>query len=112
MKKIEASNRARKGESFYLVVSAFGIPLHWAGMWLDVKRPTILVDTAKVLPFSSWRHEHSFQKVKNGTEMTDDLEYRIVWFLGGELTARTVFALFFTIVFAARHRSTVKLLKR
>jgi ligand-binding SRPBCC domain-containing protein len=62
--------QARAGDQFTLRVRQLGIPLLWRGQWEKVESPSLLVDSAKVFPFSYWRHEHRFTAANSETEMT------------------------------------------
>jgi ligand-binding SRPBCC domain-containing protein len=98
--------QARAGDQFTLRVRQLGIPLLWRGQWEKVESPSLLVDSAKVFPFSYWRHEHRFTAANSETEMTDNVHFKVHWFLGGVLAERFIAGILFPLMFSIRHRRT------
>jgi ligand-binding SRPBCC domain-containing protein len=104
--EISAAPRARIGEDFHVAVQQGPVTLRWTGRWENVEAPTRLVDTAVRSPFRYWRHEHLFAPGEGGSRLTDRVEFRLPWFLGGLIGDLFVRLIIFPVMFAARHRAT------
>lgn len=104
--EIRADEIARPGAEFTLVVRQGPFTLHWTGRWETATSPRLLVDIGVKCPFALWRHHHIFEPHADGTRMTDRVEFRLPWHLGGpfgDLVCRWVV---FPRMFAARHAAT------
>ena len=53
------------------------VRMKWVSEIANVNEPFEFTDIQKSGPFSFWQHRHSFREVENGTEMTDELLYRV-----------------------------------
>lgn len=104
--QVDAHTEAVQDDRFALKLHIFGFPLKWNGVWNEVDKPTLLVDTATPFPFKYWRHEHRFDPKNNGTWMTDIVTYRITGGWLGRLFGATLFRLQLILMFAGRHRAT------
>ena len=104
--EIRAGKTARPGEEFSIAVQRGPLTLHWIGRWETVEEPHLLIDTGVQCPFALWRHQHIFEPHPDGSLLTDRLEFRLPWHLGGpagDLFCRLVV---FPRMFAARHAAT------
>jgi uncharacterized protein len=54
-----------------------GVPIGWRTLIETWDRPRKFVDTQLKGPYSYWRHTHKFIPVKNGTLMTDEVQYKV-----------------------------------
>ena len=103
---VKAEPHAVEGQTFFLRVRQFGVTAEWLGVWETVESPGILIDGGVTCPFHTWRHEHIFQEVAEGTRMTD----RVTLIpKGGALIAilaRPILKLFLKKMFHDRHRAT------
>lgn len=53
----------------------FNIPLEWVSEIIQVDESFYFVDNQKSGPYKLLHHQHIFREVKNGTEMTDIVNY-------------------------------------
>jgi ligand-binding SRPBCC domain-containing protein len=104
---IEASEQAREGETFTVSVRQGPLPLRWTGRWLTVQAPRLLIDGGEDCPFAHWRHHHIFEAAEGrSTILTDRVEFRLPWHLGGPVGDLVLLHLVLPRVFAARHAAT------
>ena len=67
----------------YKVSPLLNIPLYWMTEITHVADKKYFVDEQRFGPFSLWHHQHHFQEIEGGVEMTDILHYKIpFWFFG------------------------------
>ncbi len=59
----------------YNVKPVLNIPVEWVTEITQVDEPFYFVDNQKSGPYKFWHHQHIFREVKNGTEMTDIVNY-------------------------------------
>lgn len=104
--EISAAPRARCGDEFRVAVQQGPVTLRWTGRWENVEEPNRLVDSGVRCPFRHWRHEHLFAPTDGGSRLTDRLEFRLPWFLGGPIGDLIVRLIVFPALFAARHGAT------
>ena len=104
--EIRAGEMARVGEEFTVAVRQGPLTLRWTGRWETATAPRLLVDTGVKCPFALWRHHHIFEPHADGTRMTDRVEFRLPWHLGGPVGDLVCRWLVFPRMFAARHAAT------
>jgi len=104
--EIRADEIARPGAEFTLVVRQAPFTLHWAGRWEAVQPSVLLIDTGVRCPFVFWRHHHIFEPQGSACRMTDRVEFRLPWRLGGPVGDMVCRHLVFPRMFAARHAAT------
>jgi len=110
--EIRAGEMARVGEEFTVAVRQGPLTLRWTGRWETADPHHLLVDTGVKCPFARWRHHHIFEPRPEGALLTDRVEFRLPWHLGGpagDLFCRMVV---FPRMFAARHAATRALFAR
>jgi ligand-binding SRPBCC domain-containing protein len=61
----------------YKVSPMFGIPMFWMTEITAVKKYRLFVDEQRRGPYRLWHHQHLFQEVENGVEMTDIVHYEL-----------------------------------
>lgn len=61
----------------YTVKPLLGIPLFWMTEITHVEPGQFFVDEQRVGPYSIWHHQHHFQAIPGGVEMTDLVHYKI-----------------------------------
>ena len=67
----------------YKVSPVCGIPLYWMTEITHVEEGKYFVDEQRYGPYSLWHHQHHFNAIEGGVEMTDIIHYKIpFWFLG------------------------------
>ncbi len=100
------------GEVFEIEVRLFGfIPLRWRGVWRVVRSPALLVDEALSSPFAYWRHRHEFTALDDRhTRLTDHVTYRFHGGWLGRWFGESFGRIQFWLMFADRHRRTVRAL--
>jgi ligand-binding SRPBCC domain-containing protein len=103
---IRAEETARPGAEFTLAVRQGPFTLRWTGRWETAAAPRLLVDTGVKCPFALWRHHHLFEPHLDGATLTDRVEFRLPWHLGGPLGDLVCGRLVFPRMFAARHAAT------
>ena len=103
---IEAEEKARPGAEFTVAVRQGPFTLRWTGRWETVEAPRLLIDTGVHCPFAFWRHHHLFQPHPRGSLLTDRVEFRLPWYLGGPAGDLACRLLVFPRMFAARHAAT------
>jgi hypothetical protein len=104
--ELHANPVAREGEKFTLHLRVFGVPILWRGEWAQVVSPALLLDTASIFPFRTWRHEHRFVSRGAETEMIDVVIYQLPWGIFGRLLGATVFRMLLVAMFVGRHQAT------
>ena len=77
-------NRMYQGQIIeYKVRPLLGIPLYWMTEITHVADHRFFVDEQRFGPYSLWHHQHHFQPVEGGVEMTDIVHYKLpLWLLG------------------------------
>ena len=101
-----AEETARPGAEFVMAVRQGPFTLRWVGCWESVDFPRLLVDTGVKCPFAVWRHEHIFEPRPGGTLLTDRVEFRLPWALGGPIGDLVCRLAVFPRMFALRHEAT------
>lgn len=104
--EIRANETAKPGEEFNVAVQQGPFTLRWTGRWETAEFPRLLVDTGVKCPFARWRHHHLFEPHPEGALLTDRVEFRLPWRLGGWLGDVVCRHLVFPRMFAARHAAT------
>lgn len=67
----------------YKVRPLLGIPLGWLTEITHLNKPHLFVDEQRKGPYALWHHEHHFQEMDGGTEMTDLVHFALPFgFLG------------------------------
>lgn len=69
----------------YKIAAVARIPMTWVTEIKHVESLYRFVDEQRIGPFQFWFHEHSFQPVNGGIEMTDIVHYQMPWGWLGEL---------------------------
>lgn len=106
--EIHAEEKAIPGGEFTIAVRQGPLTLRWTGRWEAVEEPQLLVDTGVKCPFALWRHRHIFEPHQDGALLTDRVEFRLPWHLGGPVGDLICRWVVFPAMFAARHAATRK----
>jgi ligand-binding SRPBCC domain-containing protein len=104
--EIRADHAASPGEEFTVAVQQGPLTLRWTGRWETVYSPRLLVDSGVRCPFAFWKHHHIFEPRPEGSLLTDRVEFRLPWLLGGPAGDLVCRLLVFPRMFAARHAAT------
>jgi ligand-binding SRPBCC domain-containing protein len=54
-----------------------GIRVHWVTEITHVREPHHFIDQQRFGPYALWHHQHFFNEVDGGIEMTDEVNYAI-----------------------------------
>ena len=104
--EIRADHTANPGREFTVAVRQGPLTLRWTGRWEAVSFPRLLVDSGVRCPFAFWKHHHIFEARPEGSLLTDRVEFRLPWLLGGPAGDLVCRLLVFPRMFAARHAAT------
>lgn len=66
-----------------------GIPLKWKTLIAEWNPPHSFVDTQLKGPYSLWHHTHRFEKLGNGTLLSDEVRYKLPLGFLGQVMAST-----------------------
>jgi ligand-binding SRPBCC domain-containing protein len=79
MKVVEESERALYAGMIirYQVSPILGIPLSWTSAITAVKEGSYFIDEMLEGPFKVWHHQHLFEEKDGGTNIIDELHYRV-----------------------------------
>jgi ligand-binding SRPBCC domain-containing protein len=69
----------------YQIAAVAGVPMTWVTEIKHVVPLHRFVDEQRIGPFRFWFHEHRFDAVPGGIEMTDIVHYVMPWIWLGEL---------------------------
>lgn len=69
----------------YTVSPLLGIPLNWMTEITHVKEGEHFIDEQRFGPYSMWHHQHHFKIIDGGVEMTDIVNYKIPFWIIGDL---------------------------
>lgn len=61
----------------YKVRPLLGIPLFWMTEITHVEKGKFFVDEQRRGPYAMWHHQHHFQPIEGGVEMTDLVHYQL-----------------------------------
>ncbi|MCI5084222.1 MAG: SRPBCC family protein [Saprospiraceae bacterium] len=69
----------------YNVAPAFGIRINWVTEITHMNHLKYFIDEQRFGPYALWHHEHRFEMVDGGVQMTDLLTYKVPYGLIGNL---------------------------
>lgn len=69
----------------YSVKPILSIPVSWVTEITHVKELAYFIDDQRIGPYKLWHHQHFFNKVKDGVEMTDIVHYQAPFGIIGKL---------------------------
>ncbi len=76
----------------YTVKPVFGIPLYWMTEITHVQELRYFVDEQRFGPYSLWHHQHHFEEIPGGIEMTDTVHYKLPFWILGDMANTFVVA--------------------
>ena len=79
---VEAPQELRRGALLRFRLHLFGVPIAWRSEIVEWRPPRTFVDVQLSGPYALWVHTHRFAAVPGGTEIHDNVRYRV---LGGPL---------------------------
>lgn len=97
--KSMSTDQIQEGTLIDYRLKIHGVPAKWRARIEDWQPPKRFVDLQIKGPYSLWHHTHEFEKLGDGTLMTDRVRYRlplgrIGWLGGGAFVARDVRKIF------------------
>jgi len=67
----------------YKLRPVLNLPVYWMTEITHVDDKKYFVDEQRFGPFGLWHHQHHFEAIEGGVEMTDIIHYKLpLWFLG------------------------------
>lgn len=93
----------------YNVKPVLGIPMFWMTEITHVVPKKFFVDEQRFGPYSLWHHQHHFQEVENGVEMTDLIHYKPPMGLLGDLANYLFIGRQLEGIFAFRKKKVIEL---
>ena len=69
----------------YKVKPVLGIPIYWMTEITHVVDYKYFIDEQRFGPYKLWHHQHHFQEIKDGVQMTDIVHYRIPYGVIGKI---------------------------
>jgi uncharacterized protein (TIGR01777 family) len=83
----KSTDEVRNNSLIDYQLKLYGIPFKWRTQILDWNPPQKFVDTQLSGPYKKWHHTHTFEKLGNGTLMTDVVIYQLPLGYLGQLSA-------------------------
>ncbi|HEY7197069.1 MAG TPA: SRPBCC family protein [Gaiellaceae bacterium] len=74
---VQAPDRLERGSILRYRLRLYGIPFRWRTEIVDWREPRTFVDVQTHGPFSLWVHTHRFTQIPGGTEVYDNVRYRV-----------------------------------
>ena len=105
---VEAPAHLERGALLRYRLRLFGVPIGWLTEIRAWDPPGEFTDVQMRGPFQLWEHRHRLTAIGNGTEITDEVRYRL--FLGplGELVRRVVVGRWLDSIFDYRARAVAE----
>lgn len=69
----------------YKITPLFGIKMDWLTEITHIEHQRYFIDEQRFGPFALWHHQHHFEAVTRGVEMTDILNYAIPFGFIGQI---------------------------
>ena len=69
----------------YKVKPILGIPVYWMTEITHVVDKKYFIDEQRFGPYQLWHHQHHFQEIEGGVQMTDIVHYRIPYGVIGNI---------------------------
>lgn len=69
--------RMREGALIDYTVRPLGWPMRWTSLITRYEEPYVFVDEQIRGPYAYWHHTHTFCKVADGTQITDEVLYAL-----------------------------------
>jgi ligand-binding SRPBCC domain-containing protein len=92
----------------YTVRPLLGIPLYWMTEITHVMDNKYFIDEQRYGPYSLWHHQHHFNIIEGGVEMTDIVHYKIPFWLLGDAANALFIRKQLKDIFSYRYLKTVE----
>ncbi|MCB1197853.1 MAG: SRPBCC family protein [Deltaproteobacteria bacterium] len=73
----QTTSTIEEGTEFEYALNIHGMPVRWRSRIVDWKPNEQFVDIQLKGPYKRWHHTHTFEKVENGTRVTDVVRYQL-----------------------------------
>ena len=93
-------------EMRYRIRPVLGIPMTWIGRISELQPPTRFVDVQVHGPYRRWEHTHRLRPVDGGTEICDQVVYRLPYEPLAGMVAPVTVRPWLTAIFDYRARQT------
>ena len=93
----------------YKVRPLLGIPLAWMTEITHVETGKYFVDEQRKGPYKLWHHQHHFNAIEGGTEMTDIVHYRLPFGLLGNVANTIIVKQELEKIFQYRYQKIIEL---
>jgi ligand-binding SRPBCC domain-containing protein len=109
--RVTSSGRVqmRKGAEIEYVIRWSGLPIRWKTLITEYDPPRNFVDEQERGPYSVWRHHHGFEETREGTKVTDRVEYTLPFGLLGRMVHAVIVRRQLLAIFRYRQRELGKL---
>jgi ligand-binding SRPBCC domain-containing protein len=96
------------GQIITYAVSPFqGISSNWVTEITHIEEKKYFIDEQRFGPYSMWHHEHWFEPIPGGIEMTDRISYKLPLGFVGRLVEKWVVRKQLRKIFSFRHQKLV-----
>lgn len=107
---VEAPRQLERGSLIRYRLRLFGIPIGWRTEIKAWEPPHGFRDVQLRGPFLLWEHRHRLRPVAGGTEIADEVHYRLFFGPLGELVRRVIVRRWLDAIFDFRARAMAELL--
>lgn len=63
----------------YTITPILNYPVQWVTEITHMDEPRLFVDEQRLGPYRFWHHQHLFEEIEGGVEMTDLVHYALPW---------------------------------
>ena len=105
---VEAPAQLETGALIRYRLRLFGVPIGWRTEITAWEPPHEFVDTQLRGPFALWEHHHRLTPTANGTEIEDEVRYRLFFGPVGKLVQRAVIRRWLDAIFDYRARAVAE----
>jgi len=74
---VEAPRTLERGSLLVYRLRLFGLPIHWCTEIVEWRPPFGFTDVQLAGPYCCWEHTHRLRRVDGGTEIYDQVVYRL-----------------------------------
>jgi len=99
---LEAPDQLERGALLHYRLRLFGVPIGWRTEIVEWRPPRTFTDMQLSGPYGLWVHTHRFTEVPGGTEIYDNVRYRVPGGPGAPLVTRLVVRRWLDAIFGYR----------
>jgi ligand-binding SRPBCC domain-containing protein len=93
----------------YIIKPIAGIPIQWATEITHISPMVYFVDHQLSGPYKIWHHQHHFEEIQGGCQITDIIHYELPLGILGKLAHVLFVKKQLTAIFAHREKTTLKM---